>query len=246
MSYYPVRRTTARSLLISQGVVLLFILVNLFVPPEYQGVVVTLYFVAFMAIFMLTSLRQRAKGADVRDIASGRKILVIKQEEVTELQSKDLELVSELKPLLKVSGISMLSLVLALLWFFIIYPSLVQRLLPPDGGVAERVVKLLVLYEVPITLSYTIQSASRRLVKRYVNVLRSVEVYSTGVLGTPGFALRFPVQGYGVRACPRRGFVEFVKNEGGVEILYRVYTNSVERLADVVARYGKTRVDRVA
>ncbi len=235
-----------RSLLIGQGVVCLFIVVNLFVPQEYQGLVMTLYFVSFMSIFMLTSLRQRARGSDVREIVSGRRILVIKREEVTELQSKDTELVGELKPLLKASGISMISLVLVMLWFFLIYPSLVQRHLPSGDGAVERVIGLLVLYEVPIALSFSIQSLSRKLVRRYVNVLRSAEVYSTGIIGVPGFALKFPVQGYGIRACPRRGFVEFVKNEGGIEVLFRVYTSSVERLADVLSRYGKTKVDKIA
>lgn len=231
--------------MISQGIITLFVVVNLFVPPDYHGIIMTLYFVVFMSVFMLSTIRQQRKGSNAKEIASGKKILVIKQEEITELQSKDLELVKELKPLLKASGVSMLSMVVVMLWFFVVYPSFVQPHFPGVGSsLLGRVVGLLVLYEVPVAVSFIIQTISRRLVKKYVNVLRSVEVYTTGIVGTPGFALKFPIQGYTVRLSPARKFVDFARNEGGVEVLFRVYANDAERLAEIISRHGKTRVDR--
>lgn len=235
-------------MLISQGVIALFVVINLFVPPEYHGIIMTLYFLVFMSIFLASTIRQQRRGSDAKDIASGgKRILVVKQEEITELQSKDLELVKELKPLLKASGVSMLSMVIILMWFFFIYPSFVQHYFTTiSDGVLNQVLRLLALYEVPVAVSFTIQTISRRLVKRYVNVLRSVEVYTTGIIGVPGFALKFPVQGYTVRVCPARKFVDFAKSEGNIEVLFRVYTSDTERLADIIAKYGRTRVDKMA
>lgn len=207
----------------------------------------TLYFIVFTSVFLMSTIRQQRRGGDVKDIASGKKILVIKQEEVAELQSKDLELVKELKPLLKVSGISMLSMVLVLVWFFFVYPSFIQHYFTiPSNNTVAQVLRLLVLYEVPVAISFAIQFISRRLVKRYVNVLRSAEVYTTGIIGVPGFALKFPIQGYTVRACLTRKFIDFTKTEGNIEVLFRIYIKETEKLIDIISRYGKTRVDKIA
>ncbi|MEM1623081.1 MAG: DUF2208 family protein [Sulfolobales archaeon] len=247
LSYYLTRKAMVRSLLISQGIIALFVIINLFVPPEYHGIIMTLYFIVFMSVFFLSAVRQRRKGSDVKEIVTGRKILVIKQEEVVELQSKDLELVKELKPLLKASGFSILSMVIILVWFFVVYPTYVQHYFSTtDNGLLGQVLKLLTLYEVPVVISLIIQMGSRRLVKKYVNVLRSAEVYTTGIIGVPGFALKFPIQGYAVRVCPSRKFVDFAKSEGSVEVLFRIYTNDAEKLADIISRYGKIRVSRTA
>ncbi|MCS7099022.1 MAG: DUF2208 family protein [Sulfolobales archaeon] len=246
LSYYMTKKAMMRSAAISQGVIALFIVINIFVPPEYHGVVTALYFVIFMSLFMLMSMRHQKLGGDAKDIVSGRKILVVKQEEVVQIQSKDLELVKELKPLLKASGVSLLSMVVVMVWFFLVYPNLVQPYFTVDsGGISERVLELLILYEVPVATSLLTQIASRRLVKKYVNVLRSVEVYNTGIIGKPGFAVKFPVQGYVVRVCPSRKFLDFVKSEGGVEVLFRIYTDSVDRLTEVISKYGKTSVVKV-
>lgn len=247
LSYYLTRKAMVRSLLISQGIITLFVIINLFVPPEYHGIIMTLYFIVFMSVFFVSTIRQQRKGSDVKEIVTGKKILVIKQEEVTELQSKDLELVKELKPLLKASGVSMLSMVIVLLWFFVVYPTYIQHYFnTTSSGVFGQVLKLLALYEVPVAISFIIQMVSRRLVKKYVNVLRSAEVYTTGIIGVPGFALKFPIQGYAVRVCPSRKFIDFAKSEGNMEILFRIYINDTEKLVDIISRYGRIRVDRIA
>ncbi|MEM2006743.1 MAG: DUF2208 family protein [Sulfolobales archaeon] len=235
-----------RSLLISQGIITLFVIINLFVPPEYHGIIMTLYFIVFMSVFFMSTIRQQRRGSNVKEIVAGKKILVVKQEEITELQSKDLELVKELKPLLKASGVSMLSMVIVLIWFFIVYPTYVQHYFTTtSNSIFGQVLRLLALYEVPVAISFIIQTVSRKLVKKYVNVLRSAEVYTTGILGVPGFALRFPIQGYRVRVCPSRRFIDFVKSEGNMEVLFRIYINDTEKLADIISRYGKIKVDRI-
>ncbi|MCX8184496.1 MAG: DUF2208 domain-containing protein [Sulfolobales archaeon] len=230
----------------SQGVIALFVVMNLFVPSEYHGIIMTLYFVVFMSVFAMTTMRHQRLGSDAKDIASGKRILVIKQEEVAELQSKDVELVKELKPLLKASGVSLFSMAIIMMWFFVIYPNIIQPYFSASDGIYGQLLRLLTLYEVPVAVSFTIQTASRRLVKRYVNVLRSAEIYNTGIIGKPGFTAKFPIQGYSVKVYPMRKFVDFAKNEGGVEVLFRIYANDIERLVELISRYGKTKVDRIA
>jgi uncharacterized membrane protein len=236
-----------RSLAIGQGIIFLFIVINLFVPQEYYQIIMPAYFIVFMAFIFLSTMRRYKGGSNIKDIVSGKKVLTIKQDEAMNLQMKDQELISELKPLFKVSMTSIISLVLVLIWFYMIYPGLVQpHFNAAGGGLIMRVVGLLVLYEIPAVISLTMQIGSRKLIKKYVNVLRSAEVYTTGIIGNPGFTLKFPIQGYSVRFCPTRNFVEFVKLEGGVEIIFRVYTSDAERLAEVISRYGKVRADKVA
>ena len=247
LAYYPTKRSMVRSLLVGQGIITLFVLINLFVPREYHQVVMILYFVVFTAIFGYSTIRRQRGGAKLEDIRSGRRVLVITQKEVADVQSKDLELVGELKPLLKASGLSMLSLVVAFAWFFFLYPSFVGPYITASGDdVLWRVVALLVLYEVPVATSFFVQMSTRRLVKRYVNVLRGIEVYTSGVIGVPGLSLKFPLQGYTVRVSFSRKFVEFVRNEGGIEVLHRVYAMDVERLAELISRYGRVKVERVS
>jgi uncharacterized membrane protein len=246
VSYYPTRRGLLRSVLIGQGIIALFIVINLFVPPEYRGYITTAYFIVFIAVFSYSTFRQRPRGALTRDIASGRRLLTIKQEEVSGLQTRDLELVNELKPILKASGLSILSMVVIMLWFFL-YPTLVRPHIDGLGAgssVVAQVIDLLILYEVPVAISLTTQLLSRKMLKRYLNILRSAEVYTTGIVGTPGFALKFPVENYSVRANYTRKFVEFVRREGEFEILHRIYCNDPERLVDIISRYGKAKIER--
>jgi len=247
VSYYPTRRGLLRSVAMSQGLITLFIAINLFVPMEYRGMVTTAYFIAFVVLFSYSMFRQRPRGSLAKDIGSGRKLLTIKQEEVSGLQTKDLELVNELKPLLKASGLSVLSMVVVMLWFLALYPLLVKPFIIGSGagnGIVMQVLDLLILYEVPVVISMTMQVLSRRMLRRYLNLLRSVEVYTTGVVGVPGFAVKFPVESYSVRVNYARRFVEFVKREGGVEVLHRIYCNDPERLAELISRYGKVRVEK--
>jgi len=247
VSYYPTRRGLLKSVAISQGIISLFIVINLFVPSEYRGIITTAYFIVFIAIFSYSMYRQKPKGSLTRDIVSGRKLLTIKQEEVSGLQTKDLELVNELKPLLKASGLSILSMVVVMLWFFALYPTLVRPYITGSdfsNGIVKQVLDLLILYEVPVVISMSIQFLSRKLMRIYLNVLRSAEVYTTGIVGLPGFALKFPVESYSVRVNYARKFVEFVKKEGGVEVLHRIYCTDPERLADIISRYGKVKVEK--
>jgi uncharacterized membrane protein len=246
VSYYPTRRGLLRSVAIGQGIIALFIAINLFVPTEYRGYITTAYFIVFIAIFSYSTFRQRPRGALTRDIVSGRRLLTIKQEEVSGLQTKDLELVNELKPLLKASGLSILSMVVIMLWFFL-YPTLVRphiTSLSSSNSVLMQVTDLLILYEVPVVISLTTQLLSRKILRRYLNILRSAEIYTTGIVGLPGFALKFPVENYSVRVNYTRKFVEFVRKEGRIEILHRIYYSDPERLADIISRYGKVRVER--
>lgn len=235
-----------RSLMISQGIISLFIVINLFVPQEYYNIIMPAYFIVFMAFVFLSTMKRYRGGSDTKEVVSGKKILTIKQEEATSLQMKDQELISELKPLLKVSMTSIISLVFVLIWFYAVYPGLIQPYFNASGDVMARVLGLLLLYEIPAVMSFTMQIGSRKLIKKYVNVLRTMEVYTTGVIGNPGFTLKFPIQGYSVRFCPSRSFVEFVKLEGGVEIIFRIYASDAERLAEVISRYGKVKVDKIA
>ena len=247
MSYYPTRRGLLKSVAISQGIISLFIVINLFVPPEHRNIITTAYFIVFIAIFSYSVYRQKPRGGLTKEILSGRKLLTIKQEEISGLQTKDLELVNELKPLLKASGLSIVSMILVMLWFFALYPTLVRPYVAGsdlDNGIVKQVLDLLILYEVPVIISMSMQLLSQRLMRIYLNVLRSAEVYTTGIVGVPGFALKFPIESYSVRVDYTRKFVEFVKKEGGMEVLHRIYCTDPERLADIISRYGKVKVEK--
>ncbi len=247
MSYYPTRRGLLKSAAMSQGIISLFIVINLFVLSEYRGIITTAYFIVFIAIFSYSMYRQKPRGSLTKDIVSGRKLLTIKQEEISGLQTKDLELVNELKPLLKASGLSMLSMILIMLWFFALYPTIVRPYVTGSdlgNDLAKQVLDLLILYEVPVAVSMLMQLLSRRLMRIYLNVLRSAEVYTTGIIGLPGFALKFPIESYSVRVNHTRKFVEFVKKESGIEILHRIYCTDPERLADIISRYGRVKLEK--
>lgn len=233
--------------MISQGIIILFIIINLFVPQEYYQMIMLAYFIVFMAIIFFSTMRRHRGGSDTKEIVSGRKIVTIKQEEVMNIQMKDQKLISELKPLLKVSMTSIILLVFVLIWFYAIYPGLIRPYFSASNGdVIMRVLSLLLLYEIPSIMSFTVQIGNRKLIKKYVNVLRAMEVYTTGIIGNPGFTLKFPIQGYSVRYSPSRNFVEFVKFESGVEVIFRIYASDVERLAEIISRYGKVKIDKIA
>jgi len=247
VSYYPTRRGLLKSVAISQGIISLFIVINLFVPPEYRSAITTAYFIVFIALFSYSMFRQRPKGSLTKDIVAGRKLLTIRQEEVSGLQTKDLELVNELKPLLKASGLSILSMIIVLLWFLALYPTIIRPYVigsSTGDGIVVQVLDLIILYEVPVAISMSMQFLSRKMLRRYLNILRSAEVYTTGVVGLPGFALKFPIESYSVRVNYSRKFVEFVKKDGEVEVLHRIYCNDPEKLVDIISKYGRVKVEK--
>ncbi len=239
MAYQFSRRQWAFSIAYGQTIIAILTIINVFYPQylNYTFIIFIIGMVVFTAITMKTQLKH-ITGKEAKEIKEGKRLFKSRPDEVKELQMKDPRLVQELKPMLKMTMVSFLSLIILLVW----YPTYFgwARSFAADQAVdtMTKIAVFLAGYEIPYAIMMTINMFSRRRMKETVQVIMNYEIYDKGVVGT-GLVIKFPLDtNYAVRISPIRKFIELVKSEGGTTIRYRLYTKSYERLWDIIRKYG--------
>ena len=241
MSYQLSRKQWIISLVYGQSMITLLTVLNVFYH-EYLGytfIIFILGMVVFMAIMMKSQLKH-ITSKEAKEIKSGRRLYRSNPQEVKELQAKDHKLVQELKPMMKSAAVSFLGMIIILIWYPT-YFGYARSIAEATTDVLIKVIVFLAGYEIPYALITTINMIARRSVKEMVQVVTNYEIYDKGVLGM-GLTIKFPIDEnseYKVVVNPSRKFIEFVTKRGKTIIKYRLYTKSVERVADIIKRYGK-------
>ncbi len=248
MSYQLSKKQWIISIAYGQSMITLLTVLNVFYPQYlgYTFIIFIIGMVVFMA-FMMKSQLKHITSKEAKEIKSGRRLYKSDPREVKELQASDHKLVQELKPMMKSAGISFLGMIVILIWYPM-YFGYARGVAESTTDVLTRVIIFLAGYEIPYVLITTMNVLTRRSVKEVVQVVNSYEIYDKGVLGM-GLTIKFPMDentNYKVIVNPSRKFVEFVTKRGKTLIRYRLYTKSVERVADLIKRYGKPpKIERV-
>ncbi|MEM0038368.1 MAG: DUF2208 family protein [Zestosphaera sp.] len=238
MAYVQSRKQLLVSTVYSQVLILTLATVNVFYPEYYQYTFI-LFFLAAM-VFTTWSVRKSRVGGKVspEEVRGGRLLLKSSRSDVMELQSKDSELVAELKPMLKLSMLNLAILPVFFIWYWA-YFQFINALTIVE--VSEyRFLAYLIGYEVPFALVQAVNLMSRRSVRVMVQVVSEYEVYDKGVLGT-GIALKFPFgeSKYKVEVNTKRMFVDLVQTSSGKSVVkLRFYSKNPERLHEIFRRYG--------
>lgn len=240
MAYYQSRKQLVFSLIYSQVIALSLAVINVFYPQYYQYTFVVFFIVAIL--FTSWSVRKSRVGGGVSpgEIKAGRLLFKASRNDVLELQSKDTQLVSELKPMLKVSLLNLVIFPVFLAWYWWYFDFI--RALAIEV-VEYRFLAYLVGYEVPLGLVQIINLVGRRAVKSFVQVIAEYEVYDKGIVGA-GITLKFPLRTdqYGIEYNTKRMYVDLIQtpSSGRTIIKLRLYTKNPERLHEILRRYALT------
>jgi len=239
MAYYQSRRQLLISILYSQFLIFVLVVVNVFHPELYTYTFI-LFFIS--ALIFTTYMMRKSRSASkvpLSEIKSGRLLYKADFSEVSEIQRNDVELINELKPMLRLSMISLITLPLFFVWYYIYFPY-VNALLGEGVDLTYKAFMYLIGYEVPYVLINVVNQLSRRSVKEVVQVLNSYEVYDRGLVSS-NIVLSFPLESgkYRVLFNNKRKYVDIIQKSGRTSLKYRLYSKNPERLFEVIKWYGK-------
>ncbi len=240
MSFQMSRKQWTLSILYGQGMIAVLTILNVFYPQylSYWFVI----FIGAMFVYMYFMMRTQLKhitSKEAKEIKAGRLLYRGKAEDIRDLQVKDRLLVQELKPMMKYTFLSFLILIATFAWYPL-YFNYARNISQSTADLLIKVGVYLLGYEFPYALVMTTNLISRRGMKEMVQVLNSYEIYDKGLLGM-GLTIKFPAESlpYRVVADKSRKFVQFEHRRGGSVVKYRLYTKSVDRVVDILKRYGK-------
>lgn len=226
------------SIAYSQILIFMLATVNVFYPQYYQYTFILFFIIAM--VFTTWSVRKSRVGGKVspEEVRSGRLLLKASRADIMELQSKDNELIAELKPMLKLSMLNLAILPIFFIWYWA-YFQFINTLTIVE--VSEyRFLAYLIGYEVPFALVQILNLLSRRSVRVMVQVVSEYEIYDKGVLGT-GITIKFPFSNtqYRVEVNNKRMFVDLTQVSGSKSTLkLRFYSKNPERVYEIFRRYG--------
>ncbi|MCD6324500.1 MAG: DUF2208 family protein [Desulfurococcales archaeon] len=240
MSFQMNRKQWVLSIAYGQGMIAVLTILNVFYP-EYLSYWFVI-FIGAMFVYMYFMMRTQLKhitSKEAKEIKTGRLLYKGKAEDIRELQVKDHLLVQELKPMMKYTFLSFLILIATFAWYPM-YFNYAKTISESTVDLTTKIAVYLIGYEFPYALVMSTNLLSRKGMKEVVQVLNGYEIYDKGLLGM-GLTIKFPVENmpYKVVADRSRKFVQFEQRRGKSVVKYRLYTKSVDRVGDILKRYGK-------
>lgn len=245
----------ALSLAVTQVLVLLYSLALTFIPDLYW-LVVTLFFVTYMAVAIGTSYRRMrssisSEGAQM--VRSGRQILRMDQARVMELLQKDSYIGSEIREQAKYSVMPFLSLP-AVFGIYYLYLWYISPMYHSAGSLEIVLLGNIAMFELLFLVPSLINVAIMRgRTVRMVQPVASYLITDRGIQG-PGILVKFPVEdGLEVRCSRSRRFIEIVREQSQPSLIgpsprmlliQRLYMDhkDLDRALEVLRRQGKKEI----
>jgi len=209
--------------------------------PELYGIVTTIYFVGFIAIFIFMSARSALKsatGKEAKEIKASPMIVSSDRNEVQELMFKDKKLTQELKAQFSVMLLSFIIPFIVIGMFFA-YSTFVRPLFQ-EADTPIKFLGFLIMYEIPISFSQFMNYyVIRPRMRGFINIARDFKVYQKGIW-TPTTVLKFPLKNYRVRYSGVRRFIELIplSKKGTAQMTMRFYTKNYDKFLEALKRYG--------
>lgn len=205
---------------------------------------VILYFIVFSYVMMRLSRPKQAGGIDINRVESGKTLF--EEKNAYELMNQDKDYMKEVSEQMKIAQANMLMMFPVMIYFLIAYSPIVNTI--PKFFENQRVgliVSFLVLFEGSFLLSRIGQVYIERRYRKLgfkpvmINVPRGYIVTNEGIVMyglASKQALSFPIKGYRLDVSPLRKFVELVQETEKSTLKIRFYTNSPERLYEILKR----------
>jgi len=227
------------SIVLSQIFVLVYSLVAAFFP-QYFFVVFLLFLATIFGISIYSSLKHKISGK-ATEILQGRKLY--SEKNAMNLLVKDPEGVRELSRQVKYSFLPLLLLPVYMFLFYLYgnfaLPYFTQGEIVIVNDMVTRFIGYLIMYEMLMSIGYSVNTLIRRKTGGMFMVPASYEVTDKGIIGR-GVVIPFPLDKYNVTMDLKRKFVQLepLEKRGMTKMIIRLYASDIEKLVKVIERYG--------
>jgi len=241
------------SILISQLLAVLYALALTFLPAELYWIIMTLFFVTYMAVIMFVNIRRMrlsSSSEEAQYIRSGRQIIKMDPRKALEIIQEDRALNDEIREQMKLTLMPMISLPLVFGLYYV-YQAFVA---PHYMGSQDPLIRFLgnlAMFEIFFLVPFAINRAYMR--GRSFSVVQPIVDYvitDRGIQG-PGLLIKFPIedQSVSIRCDRGRKFIEVLREQqnpigGKMSIRQRLYMEArdLERAVEAIKKYGKANI----
>ncbi|MGQ9479435.1 MAG: DUF2208 family protein [Thermoproteota archaeon] len=231
---YQSKRSFALSQIYSQAVIIILAIFNTYYPEYLYYTFIVFLAMAFIISFL--TLRSRVRGLSpqqLKEVRESRKVYEGSGDEVMRLMASDMQLLQEIKPLTRISLLSIFVLILTMAWYYVYFNSVRNLSLSS----IEYFAVYLVGYEVPSIIMFLMGFSQRKALKNFVQIPRSYTLFEAGLAGQ-GVLIKFPIENYEVDFSRERRFVELKNIDGKGPTRIRLYTPKPDELAELIRKYG--------
>lgn len=238
------------SLVLSQALTLLYALALTFLPGGLYWVVMTLFFISYMAVMVAINVRRMrvsTSSPDAQFVSSGRQIVRVDSKKALELMQSDTTLNDELREQAKITLIPMISLPVVFSIYYL-YTGYIAPMYTLHGDPLTRFLGNLVMFEifflVPVAINKILMRGRTAV---FVQPIMNYLVTDRGIQGS-GVLVKFPIDDHsiGIRCNRSRKFVELVREQsnptsGKMVMIQRLYMDSKEfdKVVEAIKKYGK-------
>jgi uncharacterized membrane protein len=241
------------SIVVSQIMVILYSLALTFLPGEVYWIIVTLFFITYMAIIMFMNIRRMRlsiSSEDAQYVRSGRQIIRVDPRKAMELIQEDRALNDEIREQMKFTLIPLISLPIV----FILYYAYQMYVTPHYIGSSDPLIRFLgnlAMFEIFFLVPLAINRAYMR--GKNISVVQPIMDYmitDRGIQGS-GVLIKFPLedQNIVIRCNRARKFIEILREQqnpmgGRMTFHQRLYmeVKDLERAAEAIKKYGKANI----
>lgn len=238
------------SLLLSQTLTVLYALALTFLPRDLYWVIMTLFFISYMAIMIAINVRRMrisTSSPDAQFVSSGRQIVKIDSKRALELMQSDAILNDELREQAKMMMIPMISLPVVFTIYYL-YTWFVTPVYSLHSDPLTMFIGNLVMFEifflVPIAINKILMRGKKAV---FVQPIMNFLITDRGIQGA-GVLVRFPIEDHSIdiRCNRSRRFVELVREQsnptsGKMVMIQRLYMDpkELDRAVEAIRKYGK-------
>ncbi|MDT7889859.1 MAG: DUF2208 family protein [Desulfurococcales archaeon] len=241
------------SIVVSQILVLLYALALTFLPGEVYWIIITLFFITYMAIIMIINIRRMrlsVSSEDAQYVRSGRQIIRVDPRKSLEIMQTDRTLNDEIREQMKFTMMPLISLpiVFALYYIYQIYVT------PHYINSSDPIVRLLgnlAMFEIFFLVPLAINKVYMR--GKNISVIQPIMDYmitDRGIQGS-GLLVKFPIedQKIDIKCNRNRRFIEILREQqnpmgGKMSLHQRLYMEikDIEKAIEAIRKYGKTNI----
>ncbi|MEM0439363.1 MAG: DUF2208 family protein [Sulfolobales archaeon] len=238
------------SYIVSQVLAVLYALALTFLPGDLYWIVITLFFISYMAIMVAINVRRMrisATSPDAQFVSSGRQIVRMDSKKALEIMQNDTDLNYELREQAKVMLMPMLSLPIVFAIYYI-YTAHVTPLYITHDDALIRFLGNLVMFEIFFLIPMAINKLMRKGKPTvFVQPVMNYLITDRGIQGA-GILIKFPIEDHSIdiRCNKSRKFLELVREQnnpmsGRMIMIQRLYMDSkeLEKAIDALKKYGK-------
>lgn len=238
------------SLILPQALTVLYALALTFLPRNLYWIIMTLFFISYLAIMIAINVRRiraSTSSPDAQFVSSGRQIVRMDSKKALEIMQSDPALNDEIREQAKMMLTPMISIPVVFIVYYI-YIGYITPLYASRGDIAIIFLGNLAMFEIFFLIPMIINRLSMKgRTAIFVQPITNYLITDRGIQGS-GILVKFPIEDHGIviRCNKSRKFVEVVREQhnptsGKIIMIQRLYMDSreLDRAVEAIRKYGK-------